>query len=121
AQSMMAQLDMPAMVLTCLAIWLFFRRRLALCVGCCTALVLAKETGLVVPFVCACFLLRKRAFAWAAAFAIPVVGLALWLVILHRATGHWLGNQEFTHYNIAFQLHPVRLPVTFVRRVFYLL
>src|SRR3954453_21492926 len=63
AQSMMAQLDMPAMVLTCLAMWLFFRRKLALCVGCCTALVLAKETGLVVPFVFACFLLRKRAFA----------------------------------------------------------
>lgn len=120
AQSVMAQLDMPAMTLSCLAIWLFFRKELTLCIACCTALVLAKETGLVVPFAFACFLLRKREFARAAAFVIPVVALVSWLVMLHHATGHWLGNQEFTHYNIAFQLHPVRLPLTFVRRLFYL-
>ena len=30
------------------------------------------------------------------------------------------GNAEFTHYNVGFQLHPVRLGVTLLRRAYYL-
>ena len=120
SQSMMAQLDMPAMTFTLLALWLFLRGQIAACVISCTVLVLCKETGLVVPLVLGCGLILKRRFVAAAAFLIPALALTIWLFALHRATGHWLGNQEFTHYNITFQLHPIRLPVTLARRFFYL-
>src|SRR5436305_8600523 len=44
-QSMIAQLDMPAMLGTTLALWLFFQNRHGWAALACTALVLAKETG----------------------------------------------------------------------------
>ena len=43
----------------------------------------------------------------------------LWLGYLYQGTGHIFGNAEFTHYNVGFQLHPVRLGVTLLRRVYY--
>jgi hypothetical protein len=39
---------------------------------------------------------------------------------LASVTGHILGNRDFMHYNVTFQLHPVRLAMTFLRRAFYL-
>jgi hypothetical protein len=121
AQSMMAQLDMPAMVFTCAALWLFLRNRMVACALCCTVLVLCKESSLAVPFVFGCWLLWERRMRDALLFFLPAIALGVWLVVLHRSTGYWLGNAEFTHYNVWFQLHPVRLPVTAFRRVFYLL
>ncbi|MDZ4799250.1 MAG: hypothetical protein SGI92_13895 [Bryobacteraceae bacterium] len=120
AQSMMAQLDMPAMVFTCAGLWLFLRGRMLSCAICCTLLVLCKESSLAVPFVLGCWLLRERRIREALLFFIPAGALAVWLTVLHASTGHWLGNAEFTHYNVWFQLHPVRLPVTVFRRIFYL-
>jgi hypothetical protein len=119
-QSMMAQLDMPAMVFTLLAVWLFLRGRMWECAVCCTVLVLCKETSITTPFVFGCWLLWERRVRSALVFLLPAVALAAWLMVLHRATGHWLGNDEFTQYNIWFQMHPVRLPITIVRRFFYL-
>ncbi|MBC7928585.1 MAG: hypothetical protein H7039_23320, partial [Bryobacteraceae bacterium] len=121
SQSMMAQLDMPAMTFTCLALWLFLRGQIVVSALVCTALVLCKETSLPVPFVFACFLIYERRYLAALWFLIPLLALGTWLVVLHQATGHWLGNAEFTHYNVAFQLHPVRLPLTVLRRLWYLL
>jgi hypothetical protein len=121
AQSMMAQLDMPAMVFTALGLVLFLRSQWFLSALACTALVLMKESSLVVPAVFGVTLLWERRIRQALWFFLPAFALAGWLFVLYRTTGHLLGNAEFTHYNIWFQLHPVRLPATVLRRLFYLL
>src|SRR5713101_5574757 len=51
AQSMMAELDMPAMVFFALALLLFLEDRIPAAALACTALVMVKETGMVAPFV----------------------------------------------------------------------
>ena len=40
-------------------------------------------------------------------------------LVLHRATGYWLGNPGFAHYNVAYSLHPVRMALSFARRFYY--
>jgi hypothetical protein len=119
-QSMMAQLDMPAMVFTVFAVLLFLQQRYGASAAVCTALVLMKETSLVVPAVLGAWLLWERRFRQACYFLAPALAVALWLAVLLRTTGHLFGNAEFTHYNLWFQLHPVRLSATLLRRVFYL-
>ena len=49
AQAMLAQLDMPAMLFTCLALLLFVQNKVRPAALACTALVLVKETGLLAP------------------------------------------------------------------------
>jgi 4-amino-4-deoxy-L-arabinose transferase-like glycosyltransferase len=119
AQSMMAQLDMPAMVFTAIALLLFLKRRYAIAALACTLLVLTKETSIAVPAVFGAALLLERRWRHALYFAAPAVALSLWLAYLYQSTGHLFGNAEFTHYNVGFQLHPVRLGVTLIRRVYY--
>ncbi len=51
-QSMLAQLDMPAMVLTALALILFLRRRYAAAACVCTLLVLVKRNWQLSPRAC---------------------------------------------------------------------
>lgn len=120
-QSMMAQLDMPAMTLTAIALLLFFERRYAWCVVACTFLVLAKETGVLAPLVFAAWLgIRERDWKHALWFIAPLVVLTAWLLVLWRATGHLLGDPGFAHYNVGYQLHPVRLFATLLRRFYYL-
>lgn len=120
-QSMMAQLDMPAMVFTTLALWLFLEERFIACALACTALVLVKETGAVVPLVCAGWLVlmekRVRMAVW---FALPFVMLAAWLVFLRNVTGNWLGDTGFANYNVTYSLNPVRMIFALVRRVWFL-
>ena len=41
--------------------------------------------------------------------------------MLHRATGYWMGNPGFEHYNVDYSVHPVRIVFTAFRRVYYLL
>src|SRR3954447_18451239 len=118
-QSMMAQLDMPAMVLTLLCVLLFIRRRYALAAMASVALVLVKETGLVVPAVLAAILLYRRDWKTASYFGTPFVVLGGWLLILHRATGCWLGDPGFAHYNVTYALHPVRIAMSLSRRIYY--
>jgi 4-amino-4-deoxy-L-arabinose transferase-like glycosyltransferase len=123
AQAMLAQLDMPAMCLSSLALLLFLQNRLRACAVVCTILVLVKETGIVVPALFGCWVLveqrgRKRLQAlW---FLVPLPGLAIWLLALHHATGHWLGSAAFTAYNLREPLHPVRFLLALVRRLYYL-
>lgn len=119
-QSLMAQLDMPAMVLTLLTVLLFLHERYAAAALAGVALVLVKETALVTPFVLCLLLLRRRGWKHAAWFIAPPLALGGWLLILHRSTGYWLGDPGFAHYNIAYSLHPVRLAVSFLRRLYYL-
>jgi hypothetical protein len=120
-QSMMAQLDLPAMVFT-LAGLLFFlegRHRLAACT--CTVLVLMKETGIVLPFVCAVALLlergQERRATW---YAAPFVALVLWLALLWHTTGHLFGDPGFAHYNVAYSLQPIHAAASLVRRIYFL-
>lgn len=124
AQSMLAQLDMPAMAFTALALLLFLQNRFRDSAIACVALVLMKETGLVAPLVFGCWLAYERkgersarAALW---YLMPVAALCIWIIILRRATGHWLGNSEFAHYNVLYPLNPVRLAFALLRRMYYL-
>ena len=120
AQAMLAQLDMPAMLFTCLALLLFLQDKIRLAALTCTALVLVKETGLLVPLLFAAWLFyekRRREAAW---FLLPVGALAAWLAVLAHATGHLFGNSEFTRYNLYYPFHPVRFLFALGRRLYYL-
>jgi hypothetical protein len=124
AQSMLAQLDMPAMCLSGLALLLFLQSRVKASAVACMALVLVKETGLFVPALFAGWVILEgknwRARAEALWFLLPVPGLAIWLLTLHRATGHWFGNAAFTAYNLFEPLHPVPFLLALARRIYYL-
>ena len=122
AQSILAQLDMPAMGFTALALLLFLQNRFRASAMVCVALVLVKETGIVAPLVFAAWLLWEREErAEAFWFLMPFGALSLWLLTLRHFTGHWFGNAEFTDYNIFFPLNPVRFLFALLRRLYYLL
>jgi hypothetical protein len=120
SQSMMAQLDMPAMVFTIISLLLFLRGEFALAAIASTVLVLMKETSIAVPAVFGAVMLLERRWRQALYFTAPAIAIGLWLAYLYQGTGHIFGNAEFTHYNVGFQLHPMRLGVTLIRRVYYL-
>jgi hypothetical protein len=119
-QSMLAQLDMPAMVFTLLALLLFVRRQYGWAAVASVALVLVKETGIVTPFVLCGALALEKNWKRASWFAIPAVALAGWLVLLHAKTGYWLGDAEFARYNVSYALNPIRMGMALLRRLFYL-
>ena len=119
-QSMMAQLDMPAMTFTLLALLLFLEEKYAAAALASVALVLVKETGIVTPFVFFLILATRRDFRRAGYFIAPALALFAWLLLLHHGTGYWLGNPGFAHYNVGYSLHPVRLALSFLRRIYYL-
>jgi hypothetical protein len=122
AQSMLAQLDMPAMCFSILALLLFLQNRLRASAVACVILVLVKETGVVAPALFGCWTLlerhgrRKMEALW---FLLPIPGLAIWLMALHHATGHWFGNAAFAEYNVREPLQPVRFVLAFARRLYY--
>lgn len=125
AQSMLAQLDMPAMCFSVLALLLFLQDRYRAAAIICAALVLVKETGIVTPLVFGGWLLFERRRQWkerrqAFWFVIPAAVLCIWLMILRHSTGNWLGNPQFTDYNLREPLHPGRLAVALARRIYYL-
>jgi len=119
-QSMMAQLDMPCMVFTLLALFFFVKEEYAWSAAACVALVLMKETGIVTPFVFFCVLGRRKDWRRASWFIAPAVALLIWLAILHTKTGYWLGDAEFARYNVSYALRPARMLIALGRRVFYL-
>lgn len=120
SQSMLAQLDMPAMVFTAISLLLFLKERHGLAAIACTVLVLMKETSIAVPAVFGAILLYERRWKQAIYYFLPAAAVGLWLAYLRDGTGHIFGNAEFTHYNVGFQLHPMRLGITLLRRVYYL-
>lgn len=120
AQSMLAQLDMPAMAFAALALLLFLQNRFRASAIACCVLVLVKETGAVVPALFGVWLLfERRDHRNAAWFLLPLPGLLGWLLALHRSTGHWFGNAQFTDYNLLDALNPAHILVALVRRIYY--
>jgi len=119
-QAMMVQLDMPAMVFTLLAIYLFLEERRLMAVVACTILVWVKETGIVLPVVMGgvLFMEKRKQEAWL--FLIPCLSLLPWLLALWKSTGSIFGNREFATYNLSYPLHPARLFTAFLRRFFEL-
>ena len=115
-QSMLAQLDMPAMLASTAALWLFLEERLALAALVCTVLVLAKETGILLPLV----FLRGTGIRACVAFLAPFFALAAWLFLLWRTTGHIFGDPGFTHYNLTWALNPVRAAGSLARHIYFL-
>ncbi|MBV9301495.1 MAG: glycosyltransferase family 39 protein [Acidobacteriaceae bacterium] len=118
-QSMMAQLDMPAMLFTLVTLLLFIKKQYAAAAAASIGLVLMKETGLAVPIVFCALLLWRKDWRRAAYFLAPVATLIAWLVFLHHATGYWLGNPDFAHYNLEYALQPVHMTVSVLRRIYY--
>ena len=120
-QSMMAQLDMPAMLFTMLGLLLFLQDHHIGAALSCAALVLAKETGALLPLIFGALLLfdtgRRR---YAPLYLAPFLVLAAWLLFLWRSTGQLFGDAGFAHYNIGYALHPVRMALCLVRRIYYL-
>lgn len=120
-QSMMAQLDMPAMTLTALALLVFLDGRYAWCALACTVLVLVKETGISTPFVLAAWLwIRDGRRREALYFLAPAIALCGWLIYLHHGTGHWLGNDDFARYNVSDSLKIGHIFGTLQRRLYFL-
>ncbi len=120
SQAMLAQLDMPAMTFTCLALLLFLREKIVQAAVACCVLVMVKETGIVLPAIFGGWLLfegRRREALW---FALPLFPLVVWLATLKRTTGHLFGSSEFTDYNLLYPLNPARLALALLRRAYYL-
>src|SRR5262249_34218969 len=82
-QSMMVQLDMPAMTLTTLALLLFLDSHFLWSAVVATLLVLVKETSITTPVVFAAWLwVREGRRRESCYFLAPGLALCAWLVIL---------------------------------------
>jgi hypothetical protein len=119
-QSMMAQLDMPAMVFTVAALLFYLKERYILAAVACVALVLTKETGVILPLLFVADLARQRRLPKTALFLPAFFALGVWLLYLRHVTGHLLGDPGFTHYNVGYALHPVRASLALLRRLYFL-
>lgn len=125
AQSMLAQLDMPAMCGSVVALLLFLQNRFRASAIVCAVLVLVKETEIVAAALFGCWLLfergrplrERRQALW---FLLPLPCLLVWLAALRHVTGHWFGDPAFTAYNLWEPLHPGRFLVALARRLYYL-
>lgn len=118
---MLAQLDMPAMCLSVLALLLFLQERIRASAIACAVLVLIKETGIVAPVLFGCWLLYERRTRQSLWFLLPLPGLLIWLIVLHHATGFWFGNPAFTSYNFSEAVHPAHVFTALLRRTYYLM
>ncbi len=119
-QAMMAQLDMPAMVFTALALLLYLQRRYLPAALASLALVMSKETGVILPLLFTLDLARRKQYRDAALFLPSFAALGAWILYLWRETGHLFGDSGFTHYNVAYALHPMRVATALLRRVYFL-
>lgn len=120
-QALLAQLDAPTMLFSALALLFFLQDRIPLSAAVSVVLVMVRETGLLVPLVCAAWLVWERRWRDAACYAAPAAALAAWMAVLAHATGHWMGNASFVRYNLWEPLHPGRFLVTLARRLYFLL
>jgi 4-amino-4-deoxy-L-arabinose transferase-like glycosyltransferase len=120
-QSMLVLLDMPAMTFTILSLLLFLNRRYAWAAAAATLAALMKETTITTPLIFAAWLWwkdgRRREALY---FTAPALALGIWLLVLHRATGQWLGNREFMAYNVGAAVAPLHIAASFFRNLWAL-
>ena len=119
-QAMMAQLDMPAMVFGVAALLFYLQKRYEIAAVACLALVLSKETGVILPLLFVGDLVRQKRFSMAALYLPVFVSLGVWLLYLHSVTGYIFGDPGFTHYNVGYALNPVRASLALLRRLYFL-
>ena len=119
-QALLAQLDLPATLMTVVVLVLFLDGSVAWAAGASVALVLIKDTSVVVPAVLGVVLLLEGRRKDALVFVAPLVALAIWLAVLWHETGYLFGNPGYTHYNLTYALHPVRVTVSVLRRLYFL-
>lgn len=121
AQSTLAFLDLPAAFTTTVAVWALLRRRLGWFALVASVSVLTKETAIVIVPVAIVFIWRfknhmdRSPWKW---LATPIAVLAAWAVYYHHQTGFWTGNTEYLQYNLYSTLGPLRIVMTFARRLY---
>ena len=125
AQSTLAHLDLAAALFTLLALLALLEDHPAWFALASTCAVLSKETAVVLLPVAWTFSWWQRrratgplARAWYVAYLAPLLVLIAWLAFYHHATGFWTGNSYYLHYNLYSTLHPVRVLLTFLRRLY---
>jgi len=134
-QSSMAHVDMAAAALSLWGVAFFLEERRALCVASFALAVLAKETAVLVPVALAVWEIawwavgrsgrarpaiappRRPAWGSLALLLLPAAVLAAWFAYHFHRTGYVFGNPEFFRYNISATLHPVRILLAGLRRL----
>jgi len=127
-QSSLADLDLAAAGLTFWALLAYVENRWGAMALWFSLAVLAKETAILAPVsLLAWELLRPRVFRshvlvrdskwrnWLLLFS--VVPLGLWYAYHYHETGFIFGNPEFFRYNVQATLHPLRILLTFLMRL----
>ncbi len=119
-QSLLAQLDLPAALMTAVVLVLFLDDSVAWAAAASVVLVLMKDTSAVVPAVLGVVLLREGRRKDALMLVAPFMALGIWFGVLWHETGYVFGSPGYTHYNLAYALHPVRATVSALRRLYFL-
>ncbi len=135
AQSSMAHTDMAAAALALWGLAFFLDDRPALCVAAFSLAVLAKETAVIVPLALASWEIlwwlieltgRQRPAiappvrplsAILSLLLIPTAILAAWFGYHYHRTGYVFGNPEFFRYNVILAVHPLRILLACLRRL----
>ena len=138
AQSSLAQVDLPAAGLIFWGLDSYLRRRPAAMVIWFSLAALAKETAILVPmalFAWSCFVYLSalrgyrlvgetprtrnitKEFLSEALLLLPVIALAFWYAYHYVSTGFVFGNPEFFRYNVQGTLHPLRILLALLLRI----
>lgn len=124
AQSSLAQVDLPAAGLAFWGMESYVRRRSTGMILWFSLAALAKETAILVPLGLLLWeviqRVRSRQFAALSSvipLAVPVLPLAAWYVYHYLRTGFVFGNPEFFRYNVLQNLHPLRIFLALLLRL----
>ena len=139
AQSSLAHADLPAAALTLWGLVFYFEskaspsRKHSIAVLLFGFAGLAKETAIVTPLALAAWdagmalknrddqKFRRDELWRAGQLLLSVVPAAFWFLYYHQRTGYFFGNPEYFRYNVGSTLTPVRVLLSFVRRIWQLL
>ncbi len=137
AQSSLAHLDMAAAAFTVWGLYEYVRGRQVAAVLFFALAGLSKETAVLAPIALLIWeitgritrsqsaeklwLFPRRSAALTATLLLPLLPLAAWFAWHHHRTGHFFGNPEFFRYNVAATLHPLRIAVALLMRLWHLL
>jgi Dolichyl-phosphate-mannose-protein mannosyltransferase len=128
AQSSLALIDLPAAGLLFWGLEAHLRRHRTLSAFWFALAALAKETAILMPIALLCWeLLAQRlrrlrlnhrlSSRGILALLFPLASLALWYAYHFARTGHVFGNAEFFRYNVQATLHPLRIFLALLLRL----